>query len=191
MTIIQSNNNTWILKDSCPSLVSTRNMFQRVKTPFKLVLPNHQLWNVLPKIKVHTKSNIDHYYGNVYIKRIRCWQRRTSRLTSKQHPLTKVEKAWEGSSSITLATTSRLWRRYRCHSVCCCGYRNISWIEHFYHSVCRSVIATLSSPDSKLIWFVRCLICHFSYIIIQDLIIQFFKLGLVVSKLDTVQNLPQ
>lgn len=36
-------------------------------------------------------------------------------------PLTRVEKAWVGRSSITLATTSKLWRRYRCHSVCCCG----------------------------------------------------------------------
>ena len=37
--------------------------------------------------------------------------------------LTKVVNAWDGSSSITLATTSRLWRRYRCHSVCCYGYQ--------------------------------------------------------------------
>lgn len=37
--------------------------------------------------------------------------------------LTKVENAWDGSNSITLATTSRLWRRYLCHSVCCCSYQ--------------------------------------------------------------------
>ena len=34
---------------------------------------------------------------------------------------TSVEKACVGRSSITLATTSKLWRKYRCHSVCCCG----------------------------------------------------------------------
>lgn len=35
--------------------------------------------------------------------------------------VTSVEKACVGRSSITLATTSKLWRKYRCHSVCCCG----------------------------------------------------------------------
>lgn len=41
----------------------------------------------------------------------------------QQQSLTRVEKAWDGSSSITLATTSRLWRRYLCHSVCCYSYQ--------------------------------------------------------------------
>lgn len=39
----------------------------------------------------------------------------------RRSSLTKVVNACDGSSSITLATTSRLWRRYRCHSVCCYG----------------------------------------------------------------------
>lgn len=46
--------------------------------------------------------------------------------------LTSVEKAWVGKSSMTFATTSKLWRKYRCHSVCCYGKK-----QEGEHSISR------------------------------------------------------
>lgn len=59
--------------------------------------------------------------------------------------LTSVEKAWVGKSSMTFATTSKLWRKYRCHSVCCYGKK-----QEGEHSISRRKQTASCKPGTSL-----------------------------------------
>ena len=105
--------NTWIMKDS--SLVSTRNVFQRVKTPSKLVLTNHQgnpLRNLQPKIKAHTKSNIDHYSGKVSIMdggQLQDWHQNNVHLPRwKRHGRGAAPSPWQPPQDFDAGTAATL-----------------------------------------------------------------------------------
>lgn len=77
---------------------------------------------------------------------------------------TRTEKVWDGSSSITLATTSKLWRRYRCHSVCCYrDQRGGGWVPKILQNktdasvyvwlILTSSSRVSSSSSSSWLWF--------------------------------------
>lgn len=62
--------------------------------------------------------------------------------------LTSVEKAWVGKSSMTFATTSKLWRKYRCHSVCCYGKKQEG--EHSISRRKQPLVGWESMPGTSL-----------------------------------------